>query len=245
VVARKVLKGKIMGEHGHGRYTGKLLLAPLQGGQVMKTVQEFGFVDTNGKHWPVPPGTTLAGASIPQALWPLLGGRWQAEGREACAVHDYHSAVRSADWRSVHRMFHDALVASGVSEGRATLAYAGIYFVGPRWESILAVSQPDVSTQTSAGDILYALCRDPIRLAVSEAVECEGTSAFDWVAASHHPTDRVSAVTLRLDKLAGMIEEDAPSLEEVEAAIDYAWGLIPFAKGRSRAISALAMPAKP
>ena len=48
-----------MGEHGLGRYTGKLILEPLQGGQQMRTALEFGFLDADGRHWLVPPGTSV------------------------------------------------------------------------------------------------------------------------------------------------------------------------------------------
>ena len=43
-----------MSEHELGRYTGKLILEPLQGGQQLKTVLDFGFLDADGRHWPVP-----------------------------------------------------------------------------------------------------------------------------------------------------------------------------------------------
>ena len=127
-----------MSEHELGRYTGKLILEPLQGGQQLKTVLDFGFLDADGKHWPVPPGTSVDGASIPKALPLLWGGLWHGKYREAAVVHDYHCAARSADWQSVHRMFYRAMLASGVSEPRAKLVYAGVYFAGPRWENRVA-----------------------------------------------------------------------------------------------------------
>ena len=237
-----------MSEHELGRYTGKLILEPLQGGQQLKTVLDFGFLDADGKHWPVPPGTSVDGASIPKALPLLWGGLWHGKYREAAVVHDYHCAARSADWQSVHRMFYRAMLASGVSERRAKLVYAGVYFAGPRWENRVAepvrLSRPQGRTQTAPGDILYALCRDPITLAVSEAIECEGTSAFNWITPAHQPTDRNAEVVLKLDRLSYMVEEDAPSLRDIEAAIDYAVGLIPYVEGSPRSVSVgrLALP---
>jgi hypothetical protein len=230
---------EIMSEQEFGRYTGKLILEPMPGGQQMKTVQDFGFLDADGRHWPVPPGTSVDGASIPKAVWSLLGRPWEGKYREASVVHDYHCTVRSVDWQSVHRMFYRAMLVSGVSERRAKLVYAGVYFAGPRWENIDSArpSQPAVPTQTAPGDILYALCRDPITLAVSEAVECDGTSAFNWITSAHHPADRNAEITLGLDKISNMVEEDAPSLRSLEAAIDYAVGLIPHVEGAPRGIS--------
>jgi len=234
---------EIMGEHGLGRYTGKLILEPLQGGQQMRTALEFGFLDADGRHWFVPPGTSVDGASIPKALWSLLGlgGPWEGKYREASVVHDYHCAIRSTDWQSIHRVFYRAMLVSGVSERCAKLVYAGVYFAGPRWEDRVVGSErlgrPAIPPQTARGNILYALCRDPIALAVSEAVEYDGTSAFEWITSEHDPADRKSEITLGLDKLSDMVEEDAPSLRSLEAAIDYAVGLIPYVEGSPRRIS--------
>jgi hypothetical protein len=239
---------EIMSEHELGRYTGKLILEPLNGGQQMKTILDFGFSDRDGKHWPVPPGTSVDGASIPKALWSLLGGLWEGKYREASVVHDYYCAVRSMDWQSVHRVFYRAMLVSGVSVRRAKLVYAGVHFAGPRWKDTVVASQPGqpvAPPQKSPANILYALCRDPIALAVSEAIECDGRSAFDWITSGHHhPGNRISEITLGLDKLSDMVEEDDPSLRNLEVAIDYAVSLIPCVEGSPREISVgqLALP---
>ena len=230
-----------MSEHELGRYTGQLILEPLQGSQRLKTVLDFGFLDADGRHWPVPPGTSVDGASIPKALLSLWGGPWQGEFRKASVVHDYHCAARRADWQSVHRMFYRAMLVSGVSEPHAKLVYAGLYFAGPRWEDMVGaparLSEAASRTQTAPGNILYALCRDPITLAVSEAIEYEGTTAFNWITPAHQPTDRNAEIVLKLDKLSDMVDEDAPSLQNLETAIDYAVGLIPYIEGSPRSIS--------
>ena len=114
-----------MSEHEFGRYTGKLILEPLQDSQQLKTVLDFGFLEPGGRHWPVPPGTSVDGASIPKALPLLWGGLWHGKYREAAVVHDYHCAARSADWQSVHRMFYRAMLASGVSEPRPGCSQIG------------------------------------------------------------------------------------------------------------------------
>jgi hypothetical protein len=117
----------------------------------MKTVLDFGFLDGAGQHWPVPPGTSVDPASIPKALWSLLGNSWDGKYRDASVLHNYYCAVRS--WRSVHRMFYSAMLVSGVSVRRARLIYAGVYFAGPRWEGVVVASvqhgQPTTPSQTS------------------------------------------------------------------------------------------------
>jgi len=132
-----------MGEHGLGRYTGKLILESLQGGQQMRTALEFGFLDADGRHWVVPPGTSVDGASIPNRLLSLLvlAGPCERKYRGASVVHDYHCAIRRVDWQSVRRMFYRAMLVSGVSEWCAKLVYAGVYFAGPRWEGRVVGSE--------------------------------------------------------------------------------------------------------
>jgi hypothetical protein len=63
-----------MPEHELGHYTGRLLLQPLPDGRRMRVIEDFGFMEADGLHWPVPPKSTVDGASIPQVLWSLMGG---------------------------------------------------------------------------------------------------------------------------------------------------------------------------
>jgi hypothetical protein len=228
-----------MNEHEVGRFTGKLVLEPLPGSQQMKTLQDFGFLDTDGKNWPVPSGTLLNGASIPKDLWSGFGGLWEGKYREAWVVHDHHCATRSTDWRSIRRMFYHAMRASGITQLFAKLVFAGVYFAGARWEDVGSerAGQSAIPIQGAPGDILYALCRDPTTLGVSEAIECEGTSAFDWITRAKYRNNRNSEITLQLDRLSDMVKEEAPSVRNLEMAIDYAVGLIPAGDESPRRIS--------
>jgi hypothetical protein len=230
----------MMSEDESGRYTGKLILEPSAGSQRMKTTLEFGFLDKDGRHWIVPPGTSVGGASIPRALRSSFNDWRQGKYREAIVLHDHYCAVRSTDWRTVHRMFYHAMLVSGVSLSTAKLVYAGVYFAGPRWKDRvvdpLQAGQPVRPLHTSPANILYALCRDPVALAVSEAIICDGRSAFEWITAEQSHGDN-SEITLELDTLSEMLEEDDPSLSDIEIAIDYAVSLIPCGEGSARDLS--------
>ena len=229
-----------MSEHELGRYTGKLILEPTNGGQQMRTLSEFGFLDADGRHWLVPSGTSVDGASIPKTLWSLLADLWEGKYRDAIVMHDYYCSVRDMDWRSVHLMFYRALLVSGIPVSGAKLVYAGVYFAGPRWpngaNASSQPSQPIAPPQTAPANILYALCRDPTELAVSEAIECNGRSAFEWITSGHHHSHD-NEITLRLNKLSDMIAEENPSLGSLETAIDYAVTLIPRVEGYTRSLS--------
>jgi hypothetical protein len=235
------LRKEVLVEHNmtnpkFGRYTGRLVLDSSSSRQT-KTTSDFGFLDSDGRDWPVPLGTIVDGTSIPSALWFLFGDRCEGKHREAIAVHDHYCAVRSTDWRSVHRMFYHAMLTSGVSVRRAKLVYAGVYFAGPRWEDAavgsLQAGQPAKPHQKPPANILYALCR----LAVSDAIKCNGRSAFDWNTSEKHPDNRNSEISLGLDALSDMVQEDDPPLQELEAAIDYVVSLIPCLENTLRSVS--------
>jgi hypothetical protein len=225
-----------MSEHELERYTGTLVLEPLNDGRQMKTMGNFGFLDGDGKHWTIPPRSILDGTSMPGTMSSSFGGPFKGKYRDAFAVYDYYCALRTNDWRSVHRMFHRAMLVSGISAIRAKLVSAGLYFAGPHWGSAAQPGQSSNASQASPANVLYSIARDPVALAVSEAIECDGASAFDWITAKRR-VDGNAAVTLRLDKIYSMVEEDAPSLASLEAAIDYAVGLIPDVEGAPRLIS--------
>ena len=84
--------------------------------------------------------------------------------REASVVHDYHCAIRSTDWQSIHRVFYRAMLVSGVSERCAKLVYAGVYFAGPRWADRVVGSERLgrlAIRPTARGNIPYAPAATP------------------------------------------------------------------------------------
>jgi hypothetical protein len=207
----------------------------------METVRDFGFLEADGLHWPVPPSTTVDGASIPQALWSLIGGPFEGKYRDASVVHDYYCSVRSADWKSVHLMFYRAMLVSGVAALRAKVMYAAVYFGGPRWSDMdvknVRLGPPAVPTQTDLDNILFSVDHDPTMLAVSRAIERDGMTAFEWIASGRGKADKTSEITLHLDKLSELVERDNPSLRDLEAAIDGAVDFTHDVEGVPREVS--------
>ena len=229
-----------MPEHELGHYTGRLILMPLKDGRRMRVIEEFGFMEADGLHWPVPPHSTVDGASIPQALWTLIGGPWEGKYRDASVVHDYYCAVRSADWRSVHRLFYRAMLVSGVSVRRAKVMYVAVYFGGPRWDDMVVenvrLGPPAVPTRpASKDDKLFRVSYDPTTVALSEMIYRNGMSFFDDFL--HFTADTNSEITLQLDKLSEMVERDDPPLRSLEAAIDTVVGFFPGVNSAPRGIS--------
>jgi Protein of unknown function (DUF1353) len=230
-----------MPEHELGCYTGRLILQMLPDGRRMKLVEPFGFMEADGLHWSVPPHATVDGASIPQPLWSLIGGPFEGKYRDASVVHDYYCDVRSADWRSVHRMFYRAMLVSGVSVHLAKVMYAAVYFAGPRWSDTavenVILGPPAIPTRTIEDNNMYSIKHDPITLAFSKVIERDGMSAYDWLTSGRFTTDTNSDITLQLDKVLEMVERDDPSVRSLETAIDKVIDFIPKVDASHREIS--------
>src|SRR4051812_31635812 len=86
----------------------------------------------------VPERTRVDGASIPQALWSIVGSPFTGKYVQASVIHDYYCDVRVRRWQHVHRIFYEAMLVSGVSETRAKIMYAAVYFAGPRWSDTVS-----------------------------------------------------------------------------------------------------------
>jgi Protein of unknown function (DUF1353) len=106
----------------------------------VKTLADFGFVDSKGQHWDVPADFVSDGASIPWGLWSITGGPFDGPYRDAALIHDYFCDFPKFSWEDTHRMFYEAAIARGTSESVARTMYMGIIYGGPTW------TKPSVQT---------------------------------------------------------------------------------------------------
>lgn len=231
-----------------GRYTGRLVLLPWSDGRRMQVLEEFGFAQAGGLHWPVKPLCLVDGASIPRPLWSLIGGPWEGKYRDASVVHDYYCDVRTAAWRSVHRMFFDAMLTSDVSAFRAKLMYAAVYFAGPRWSETVEHNMglglpakpsaqlpqerssrghafsPSLDGLVGQSSELPASVSDP---AVADAVSGKIVTLRDIIEAVRASVEAKPSLSdgppvLNLERLATVLKEHDPDLWLIEAGLDAA-----------------------
>jgi hypothetical protein len=95
----------------------------------MKILEEFWFEDKAGKRWVAPKGSIVNGASIPEALWSLVGSPYTGDYRRASIVHDVacDDPQISREAREVaDDMFYEACLAGGCSSFQAKLLRAGV-----------------------------------------------------------------------------------------------------------------------
>lgn len=116
-----------------GQFEGDVVARWSDGGRDMTLVEPFAYVDPQSVRWDAPAGSVVDGASIPRALWSLVGGPFTGRYRAASVVHDVACATRERAWQQVHRMFYDACRCGGVGRIQATGMYYAVHHFGPRW----------------------------------------------------------------------------------------------------------------
>lgn len=92
----------------------------------MRLLEPFSYTDAKGRHWEVPAGMEVDGATIPRTLWSSVGSPYTGDYRRAAilhdaAIHDPRVARIDAD-----AMFYEACLAGGCPVKQAQLLYAGV-----------------------------------------------------------------------------------------------------------------------
>lgn len=120
-------------QSSYGEFQGKVVLEAIGKANREFIVREpLIYIDRNGTRWEVPIGTVSDGASVPRAFWsifPAVGGRHL----KAAVVHDRYCVTRDREWRAVHSMFYEAMLASEVDAISAKIMYMAVFAFGPRW----------------------------------------------------------------------------------------------------------------
>ena len=103
----------------------------------VKLLDDFFYIDPNGKRWPAPRESVINGASIPWVLWnKWIGPPFVGNYRRASVVHDVACDLREKICVSshiAHRMFYDACLCGGVGETKAKVMYWAVRIFGPKW----------------------------------------------------------------------------------------------------------------
>jgi Protein of unknown function (DUF1353) len=110
----------------------------------MKLLREFFFVDPSSKKWLAPADSVVDGASIPRALWTVVGSPYTGDYRRASVVHDVACVEAGGDKkkrRAADRMFFHACRAGGCSIWQSIILYLGVR---------VGAAAPDVATWHAA-----------------------------------------------------------------------------------------------
>lgn len=112
----------------------------------MMLLADFSFCDPDEHAWDAPARSVVDGASIPRALWTLVGSPYTGDYRRASIVHDV-ACVRAGEdkklRRRADRMFFHACRAGGCSTWEAIVLYLGVRIGAaakdaPAWHAALS-----------------------------------------------------------------------------------------------------------
>jgi Protein of unknown function (DUF1353) len=123
-----------------GSFSGHVKAEWNDDGRTMTLLDNFEYLDPQGRKWVAPKGQVVDGASIPRFAWTLIGGPFEGKYRDSSVIHDVGCDKHWAPWQVVHDVFYMGMITSGVEEWRAKVMYAAVYHFGPRWEQIVRVS---------------------------------------------------------------------------------------------------------
>jgi hypothetical protein len=134
-------------KHEAGVFYGNLSFTPIGDGVHMKILQLYSYRDFYGHILSAQPGFITDGASIPRALWSIVGSPFTGKYLGAAVVHDVGCDSHKYSWQVTHKIFYDAMLDSGVGNNLAKLLYYGVRLGGPRWKtiSISAATEAELS----------------------------------------------------------------------------------------------------
>lgn len=92
----------------------------------------------------VPVDYVSDGASIPRAVWSLIGHPFEGLFVRPAYDHDIRCELRVGRWQGVHDRFHATLEDEGVGRRRRDLMHRAVRWFGPRWPAYSRRSVDDL-----------------------------------------------------------------------------------------------------
>ena len=166
------------GPDHRGTFLGRVVAELLDDGRLLKLLEDFGYVDPDGDSWHALKGRVVDGASIPRALWSIVGSPLVGKYRRASVLHDVACDEKTARWPDVHRMFYHAMRCDGVSDRRALYMYAAVYHFGPRWRVPGELFQIEAIPGVDDGDEFLDALSEPTEAELESLhamIEVDGT----------------------------------------------------------------------
>lgn len=188
----------------HGKFSGDpeaVWLTENPPDRRMCLMADFTFTDPAGKEWRTPANYKVDGASIPRALWAVVGSPYTGDYRRASIAHDKACDDAQGDQvarRAADRMFFHASRAGGCSVKQATILYLGVRIGAwsssvAAWKQSMALESGGPRVELTGAD--QQLISDFQRMA--KIILAEGET--DDPAVLEARTDRVASAVLRKD----------------------------------------------
>lgn len=99
----------------------------------MRLLEDFVFLDSDGREWRAKKGSIINGASIPRFFWRVIGSPFIGLYREPSVIHDVYCDSKSRPAQDVHDCFLEMMEVNGVSDKKSATMYNAVNSFGPRW----------------------------------------------------------------------------------------------------------------
>jgi hypothetical protein len=147
----------------HGKFSGDpsaIWLTEPTPDRLMCLTEDFTFTDPHGKDWRTPADYKVDGASIPRALWSIVGSPYTGDYRRASIVHDKACDDAHGDKkkrREADRMFYHGCRAGGCSVRQSIVLYLGVRIGAlssgvPAWKASIESDNRGPDVQMTASD---------------------------------------------------------------------------------------------
>ena len=186
----------------YGQFIGNVDSTWLDDGRRMRLNSDITYVDPSNKAWVAPSGSVVDGASIPTALWSVIGGPFEGKYRKASVLHDVACDAKKEPSDEVHRMFYYACRSAGVEETKAKAMYLAVLHGGPSWR--LVGETRNTTGFSLAGNLESVASQIEGRTAPVDIVEekpmteADARAIFEFVKTNNPKLSEIK--TLRLEK---------------------------------------------
>lgn len=188
------------GDNSYGVFSGDpqaVWLSEPQADRRMELLEAFTFTDASGRVWDAPKKHKVDGASIPRALWTLVGSPYTGDYRRASILHDVNCDRHPKDGpdrRAGDEMFYAACRAGGCGRLEAKLLFLGVR-LGSSWAGKglrAAGSEDKVRMRLTADD--RAMQEEYTRLAQQVANKDAEDAGKGLVAGKERPAQAIAEV---------------------------------------------------
>ena len=193
-----------IGGSANAEFVGTVKLVPdgCQETDFCTLAEDFGFIDRRGIGWVADAGNKTDGASIPKWAQRFVGIPFTPQYLNAAVLHDHYSKSERPvrGWFETQRMFHEALLETGVSPGTAGVLYAGVLIGSGKWIIKMTGKPCDVGEfcVNTTGEI-------------SIITEAESFGSADYEAAFHKLKATIeSSGELDADQIEALVRAERP-----------------------------------
>lgn len=118
-------------------WSGPVKVEWLLDGREMRLIETLTYCDGNGQLWRAYADDVIDGASIPRFFWRLIGSPFVGKYRRASVIHDVYCKTKVVDSVDLHGLFHEMMLADGVSRWTAFWMWLAVRLFGPRFRGVL------------------------------------------------------------------------------------------------------------